>query len=257
MMGKTFITAIIPFILFIPAGKAGNFTSSGCVDALISGLSTRLGDIRILNQRPDLPVIITKAESENKDRPFVLLISGDGGWYGFEQSMANHLAHLGIPTVGINARRYFWNRRTPEETTSDVVNLITYYRKEFGKERYLLIGYSQGAEIVPFIVNRLPGNIFAGLVSAVLLSPDKDTDFEVHFTNMIGIGNRHNTYQVTKEIADIHRVLTLCIFGEKERSPVPGILAGSDAAIAILPGRHHYKGDIARIIETIKEHKAL
>jgi type IV secretory pathway VirJ component len=202
-------------------------------------------------------LIITNAKTENKDGPFALLISGDGGWYGFEQSMADQLAVLGVPTVGLNARKYFWNRRTPEETASDILNLINYYKKIFGKDRYLFIGYSQGAEIVPFIINRLPQNIRSGIVSAILLSPDITTDFEVHFSNMMGIGNRQNTYQVVEEISKMKHVHTLCIFGENEKSPFPGILARSDVQISILPGDHHYKSDFSLIIRTIKENRAL
>ena len=34
--------------------------------------------------------------------------------------------------------------------------MIRYYLSRFGKKNVLLIGYSQGADVLPFAVNRLP-----------------------------------------------------------------------------------------------------
>src|SRR5450759_2628368 len=47
-------------------------------------------------QVKDLPVVITHSKTPDKQAPVALLISGDGGWYGFEQSIADNLAKQGI-----------------------------------------------------------------------------------------------------------------------------------------------------------------
>ena len=209
-----------------------------------------------IDQLKNLPVVITNAKSQNKDAPVALLISGDGGWYGFEQSIADNLANLGIPTIGLDSKKYFWNRRTPEETAGDMATLLKYYSKEWGRERFLLIGYSLGAEIVPFIVNRLPEEMKSNIVSAVLLSPETNTDFEIHISNMLGIGNRQNTYNVIDEIIKMQTVPTLLIFGEGEKSKIPELLTGTSVKIRIIPGDHHYKFNLPLIIQTMKENKA-
>jgi type IV secretory pathway VirJ component len=245
-------------IRFVISVKPDVFMVKKFVLIIIACMALNVGRANDYNvQDPKLPVVITRAKFENKDQPFVILISGDGGWYGFEQTMADLFAATGIPTVGLNARRYFWNRRTPEETTADMVSLINFYRKEFGKNKYILIGYSQGAEIFPFVINLLPPNIKSGIVSAVLLSPQMTTDFEVHLTNMMGIGNPQNKYKVPDEIAKIRDIQTLCIFGEGEKSQLPALLANTQIKISIVPGDHHYKNDIALIIRTIKANGAL
>ncbi|HSN50364.1 MAG TPA: AcvB/VirJ family lysyl-phosphatidylglycerol hydrolase, partial [Bacteroidales bacterium] len=148
----------------------------------------------------NLPIVIITTSIHNPEAPVALLITGDGGWYHFEQSIANSLAKRGIPTVGLDSRKYFWNRRTPGETATDVALALSYYAKEWHRNKFVLIGYSLGAEIVPFIFNRLPEEMKRKIQSTVLLSPDVTTDFEIHFSNMMGIGNKQNTYGTIEEI---------------------------------------------------------
>jgi hypothetical protein len=47
----------------------------------------------------------------------------------------------------------------PKKLPSDIAKALNFYRKEWGRTKFVLIGYSLGAEIVPFIVNRLPDEI--------------------------------------------------------------------------------------------------
>jgi len=112
-----------------------------------------------------------------------------------------------------------------------------------------------GAEIVPFIVNRLPSGIRNEVISSVLLSPESSTDFEIHFTNMLGIGNRKNTYNVVEEIKRMHPVRTLIIYGSGEKSEMPALLSGSGAIIKEIPGDHHYKYNLPLIVDTMKENE--
>ena len=153
-----------------------------------------------------------------------MLISGDGGWYGFEQSIADNLAKQGIPTVGLDSKKYFWNRRTPEETASDIAKALNFYGKEWGREKFVLIGYSLGAEIVPFIVNRLPEEIKSKIESAVLLSPATTTDFEIHISNMLGMGNKQNTYNTIDEIIKMQSIPTLINLWRRRENRDPGII---------------------------------
>jgi type IV secretory pathway VirJ component len=204
----------------------------------------------------NLPIVITNAKLQNKDAPVALLVSGDGGWYGFEQSIADKLANHGIPTLGLDAKKYFWKRRTPEETASDMIKALNFYSKEWGRERFLLIGYSLGAEIVPFITSRLPGEMSDKVTLTVLLSPETTTDFEIHVSNMLGIGNRQNTFQVMDEIIKAQIVPTLIIIGDGEKTRVPELLTGTSVKIKKIPGDHHYKYNTALIVQIMKDNKA-
>ena len=205
----------------------------------------------------NLPLVITNAAIQNKDAPIVFFISGDGGWFHFEQTIANDLARRGIPTIGLDSRKYFWNRRSPEETTSDMAEALIYYAKIWKKDKFVLMGYSLGAEIIPFIANRLPDGVKLKVEATVLLSPDITTDFEIHFTNMMGIGNRQNTYNTIPELIKMQNIPTLLIFGDGEKTKVPVLLSGTRIKIVKIPGDHHYKSNMPLIIKTISDNTVL
>jgi type IV secretory pathway VirJ component len=205
----------------------------------------------------NLPLVITNAKIQDGNAPIAFFISGDGGWYHFEQTIANDLAKKGIPTIGLDSRKYFWTRRTPEETTSEMAEALMYYAKLWKRDKFVLMGYSLGAEIVPFIVNRLPKDIKLKVEATVLLSPDITTDFEIHITNMLGVGNKQNTYNTIPELLKMQNIPTLLIFGDGEKTKVPGLLSGTNMKIIKIPGDHHYKSNLPLIMQTISDNTVL
>jgi type IV secretory pathway VirJ component len=209
-----------------------------------------------IDEVKNLPVIITNSKVQDKSAPLALIISGDGGWYSFEQQIADNLAKQGIPTIGLDSKKYFWKRRTPEETASDMNKVLNFYGKEWDRRKYVLVGYSLGAEIVPFIANRLPEETKLNIQSVVLLSPATTTDFEIHISNMLGMGNRQNVYHTIGEITKLQSIPTLIIFGEGEKTQVPDSLSGTPVIIKKIPGDHHYKFNLPLIMQTMKENKS-
>jgi type IV secretory pathway VirJ component len=199
---------------------------------------------------------ITKEKQVDKNAPIALLFSGDGGWFGFEQIIADKLAALGIPTIGIDTKKYFWNRKTPEKAASDMADILSYYGKEWGKKQFIIIGYSQGAELVPFLITRFPDVLKSKVSAAVMLSPETTTDFEIHITNMLGLGNRQNTYDVIAEINKMPKITTICIFGDGEKTPVPDLLRDTGVKVLFIPGDHHYKSNTTLIVKTMKDNNA-
>lgn len=207
-------------------------------------------------QNQDLPVTVIKPKRDIKTAPLAIVISGDGGWYKFEQNIADSLAVSGIPTIGLDTKKYFWNRRTPEETASDIATSINRYNGVWQRSRFLFVGYSLGAELVPFIINKLPDEIKSKVTMLVLLSPTATTDFQVHLSDMLGVGNRHNTYKVVDEINKITSIPILLIFGSEEKTTVPTMLTRASVKVVKIPGDHHYNHDAYRIVSTMKEHNA-
>jgi hypothetical protein len=61
---------------------------------------------------------------------------------------------------------------------------------------------------------------------------------------------------VTEEIIKMQTVPTLLIFGEGEKSKVPGLLKGTLVKVSLIPGDHHYKFDVPLIVRTMKDNKA-
>lgn len=211
----------------------------------------------VLVQENNMPVTIVKPKFDARTLPAAIFISGDGGWNKFEQEIADSLAGLGIPTIGLDTKKYFWNRRTPEETASDIASSINKNNRIWQRESFLFIGYSLGAELVPFIANRLPEPVKTKISMLVLLSPAPTTDFEVHFTDMLGINSRHDSYKVIEEISRIKTIPVLLIFGAEEKTKVPAMLTGEPVKLITVPGDHTYNHDSSLILEVMKTHNAL
>jgi type IV secretory pathway VirJ component len=245
--------AVIFFIIFL-------FINSLKAQSALKDTSSLAGPGSSANAKiqkfSNIPYNLTTAKTQVIDGPIAMILSGDGGWFSFEQSIANKLGESGVPTIGIDTRKYFWNRKTPEKTASEMAEILNYYAKEWDKKKFVLIGYSQGAEIVPFLVTLFPRQVKLNVLSAVLLSPAETTDFEVHISNMLDLGNRQNTYNVVEEIKKLEKINTICIYGQNEKSSMPGLLKSSQVKIVFIPGDHHYHGNSSLIVKVMKDNNA-
>jgi type IV secretory pathway VirJ component len=200
-----------------------------------------------------LPLRVIREKAGTSSNMIAIMFSGDGGWYGFEESLSAHLGNYGIPVVGIDIKKYLWNKISPEEAARDVSDIMRYYSKEWNKTGFILFGYSQGAEILPFIYDRLPSDLAGEVKSIVMLSPEQTTDFEIHITNMLGLGNRKNTYAVIPEIKKDTAARQVVVLGDDEESDMPQLLKNTGVEFVTVPGDHHYKGNATLIIQKLKE----
>jgi type IV secretory pathway VirJ component len=180
---------------------------------------------------------------------FAILLSGDGGWAGISQGIAAALARGGIPVAGFDSLRYFWTARTPQRVADDLDRLIRYYAAHWQRDDVLLIGYSQGADVLPFALNRLPAATpRARGGRRTLLALGQKASFEFHVANWIGPSGDH---PIEPEASRLDAARTLCIYGTAERdSPCPRLAPNHVQAIA-LPGGHHFGGDYDRLADLI------
>ena len=65
------------------------------------------------------------------------------------------MAKIGYPVVGIDTLRYYWQHKSPEQSALDLAELMQHYRQKWGTKRFILTGYSFGADVLPAIYNRL------------------------------------------------------------------------------------------------------
>ena len=144
----------------------------------------------------DLPIVEVPAQpvaaqpgvappAEAQTDSFAIIMSGDGGWAGLDQDVAAALSAKGIPVVGLDSLRYYWTARTPGGLAADTDRMIRYYLAHFGKQRVLLIGYSQGADVLPFAVNRLPEATRAHVALTAVMGMSEHALFEFHLSSWI------------------------------------------------------------------------
>lgn len=198
----------------------------------------------------DLPIIEVPGSGSGGNL-MALHITGDGGWGVTDKGLSNSLAAHGIPVIGLNSLKYFWTKRTPEETAQDVERLLHYYLATWKKDKLILIGYSFGADVLPFIVSRLPEELCAKVELLVFLGPSATAQFEFHLTNWLGSAEPRPRFMVQPEIEKLHNMRMLCFCGDEEKDSLCQKLAPNLAKTVVRKGGHRLGGNYAPVAEAI------
>jgi type IV secretory pathway VirJ component len=195
----------------------------------------------------DLPVV--EVEARGTSELTAVLLSGDGGWAGIDRQLGASFAAAGLPVVGLDSLRYFWTPRTPESTAADVDRLVRFALVHGKKARALLVGYSQGADVLPFVANRLPRTTQERVGLVAMLGLGRRAEFEFHLSSWIVTGERGAL--IAPELARMPPGLGLCVYGSDEQDS--GCLDADPKRVKIvrLPGGHHFDGDYDRLAKTI------
>jgi len=213
------------------------------------GIIERLNAPRAMRpqQINDLPVNEVHAQGNSDE--FALLLSGDGGWAGLDQELAARLAASGVPTVGFNSLKYFWTQRTPEQAAQDVARVLRHYLSSWNKQRVLLVGYSFGADVLPFIVNRLPADLQARIATVNLLGLDANASFEISVADWIGSDG--SGAPTRPELARLPATAVLCIYGQGEQDSICPSLAGAHISSEQVGTGHHFGGEYDSLADRI------
>jgi type IV secretory pathway VirJ component len=187
--------------------------------------------------------------SNDSLKPVLFYITGDGGWNRFSNAFVQTLNKKGYAVVGLNAREYFWHKKTAQETANALSLIIAGQMKGRKSKSFVLIGYSFGADVMPFVVTHSGRDTIANLQQVVLMSPSTKTDFEVHLSGMMGLGTSSGE-SVPAEVNKISKPV-LFVFGNKENDfPLKDVHIKNYKTV-ILPGGHHYDGDPAAVCNII------
>ena len=183
---------------------------------------------------------------------YAVLLTGDGGWAGLDQDVSGALAAAGIPVVALNSLKYFWKARDPDAAARDLGRVVSGYRQRWHRDHALLIGYSFGADVLPFLYRRLPPALRDIVGSVNLLAPAPTADFEFHLGDWlpgaIGSGSGRET---VPEIESMGGARVLCLHGVDDGdSPCDRARLAGLQAVA-LAGGHHFGGDFAGIAARI------
>lgn len=198
-----------------------------------------------------MPLTIIPSKNKDENQPIAFVISGDGGWTSFDQSVGEALAEKGISVIGLDAQKYFWNAKTPTETASEIAKAVTHYLQQWNKKSFILVGYSFGASVVPFTAANFPESLKEKLKGVYSLSPDVKADFEIHIADMLSLESSNDNYDVISEIKKIKAYNPVCFFGSEEDPEIRKRFAASDIKTIEIPGSHHYNNDYIKIAEDI------
>ncbi|OHD26570.1 MAG: hypothetical protein A2064_07410 [Spirochaetes bacterium GWB1_66_5] len=197
----------------------------------------------------DLPLVELSAESA---RPYLaVFLTGDGGWADLERQVSARLVAAGVPVVGWSSLKYYWVRRTPEEASRDLERILGFYLAKWKKSRVLLVGYSRGADVLPFLASRLAPGRLKQVRLLALLGPATSNRFEPLATEYTHLGAQAPALLLAPEVDKLRGLRILGFHGTEEtdslcRGADPGLLECVELA-----GGHHFAGAYARIAERI------
>jgi type IV secretory pathway VirJ component len=185
-----------------------------------------------------------------------VIFSGDGGWRDLDKTVGETLAREGVPVVGVDSLRYFWRRRTPEQVAADLAEIIRHYGALWSTRQVAVIGYSFGAGIVPFAVNRLPEDERARVMQLSLLGLGSRAPFQFRLAGWlpqvgVGVAPYGDAPLVLPELQRIDLAQVQCFYGEQEEDTLcraPELAAAERIGTA---GGHHFDGDYPALARRI------
>jgi len=197
--------------------------------------------ITAANAIANLPLVELPVQHPSKLMAIVL--SGDGGWRDLDKTIAEDLQQQGIPVVGWDSLRYFWSKKTPGQTAKDLAFVIDAYRAKWHADKVVLIGYSFGADVLPFAYDRLPQDARSHIVLLALLGFAKSADFEIRVGGWLGMPAGPAALPVIPATAMIAPGLMQCFYGEHEGDTACPVLAKRGVQVIRTHGGHHFNGD--------------
>lgn len=197
----------------------------------------------------DLPLV--ELPSERPGKTLAVIVTGDGGWAGIDQHIGEILAQHGVSVVGFNSLKYFWNARQPEEMARDLERTLAHYAHLWGAERYIVVGYSIGADVMPFMAGRMSEAAKARLALVAMLGPGTHADFEFHLSNWLTTENVPEGAPMIPEMAKLSKTPVLLVCGTEEEGTLCQNYAAPNVKNLILPGGHHFNKEYTHIALSI------
>ncbi|WP_296659477.1 AcvB/VirJ family lysyl-phosphatidylglycerol hydrolase [Paraburkholderia sp.] len=199
--------------------------------------------------------VVTESEEDISDLPLVelpaakptdmlaIVISGDGGWRDLDKTIAEALQKNGIAVVGWDSLRYFWKEKPPAQTSHDLARVIKAYAAHWHAKHIALVGYSFGADVMPFAYNRLPDALRAKVSYMSLLGFAPDADFQIRVTGWLGMPASDSALPVRPELAKVPPAIVQCVYGADEKDTLCPALVNTGIDVVKTNGSHHFDGD--------------
>ena len=198
----------------------------------------------------DLRLVEVPATGKAAGDTMAIVLTGDGGWADLDKGVAQGLATHGIPVVGWSSLTYYWTARTPDQAAADLARIVERYSAIWQRTRVLLVGYSFGADVAPYLVNRLPDPTRAKISRVAMLGPSASATFEFHLSAWLGKSAGERPYPTGPEIDRIDLPM-LCVAATDEADSICRSSRNPRLRLALVGIGHHFSGDYAQLVDLI------
>lgn len=218
------------------------------------------------NDMSDLPLIeLPAGKPTDMLAPtgmLAIVLAGDGGWRDIDKSLAEALVREGVSVIGLDSLRYFWRERSPEQVAATIERILRSAMVRRNVRHVALIGYSFGADVLPFAYTRLPAGLRGEVELLSLLEPSIGADFEIRIVGWLGAAPSAQARPLAPELARVPPRVVQCVYGADDAgdSVCPALAdigmrgagtSGIGAEVVRLPGGHHFGGDYEALARRI------
>lgn len=199
-----------------------------------------------------IPGWIIEQRAASPVHRLAVVLSGDGGWRDLDKTVASALQQRGVNVIGWDSLRYFWTEKTPEQLAADLDAQIRRAVRDWSVDDVALVGYSFGADVLPFAYNRLPADTRSLVKQVSLLALSPSADFEFHVSGWLG-AKSGEAKATAPELQRIPSGLLQCFYGEDEEDAACPAQTGRGVEVIRTSGGHHFDGDYDALATRILE----
>lgn len=201
----------------------------------------------------DAPFPVSEWNS-NSEKPIIFYLSGDGGFNTFSQTMGRDLHALGYDVFALNTKHYFWQKKTPKEASKDTEKFLKKIIKKRKNKKIILVGYSYGAEIAPFIYNRFDDNFKKNISKLIIIGPTEVNDFQIHVDQYVYEPVQYG-YSVVKEINKIKNLPLTIVLSDDENGIFPtNKITVKNFQFLHIKGTHDYSLNTKMLADAISKY---
>ena len=188
-----------------------------------------------------LPLVEERAPRPGRTLAFVF--TGDGNWAILVRALARELAWHGVGSVGLKARTYLLRRRPPHVVARHVERVLRHYLEAWGQDRLVLVGLSRGADLLPFVVRRLPADLRERIDLLALFSPARTTNFRFRWADLFGPHEHPGDVPLLPELQAIEGIPILCVNGTADEAALGPSLPPGLVECVMVDGGHNLNRD--------------
>jgi len=199
-----------------------------------------------LQPTSNLPLIESRSKGERDY--YMIFLTGNGGWRDLAQSVTHYLNSKNVSILAINTKKYLWREKEPAQIACDLEKLIDKYNIKWGKTKVVLMGYSMGAEVLPFAVNCMEDKYLHELNDIILIGPWQKATFKINLLDYF--------YEVNKGLdiySELLKMKTKEVYVICDDNEISICHKDLESLIDhdMLVGGHHFGGDYNALSELI------